>query len=325
MKAPDSQKFKQAMKDEVKSHTDLNNWGVTSRSNVPAGTKILPAVWAMRRKRRIATGEAYKWKARLNVHGGKQEHGINFWETYAPVISWTTIRLFLVLTLLNNWKTKQVDFVLAFPQADIECPMYMEIPEDFEFRGSRKTHCLELKKNLYGQRQAGRVWNEYLHNGLLARGFRQRKVDMCLYYRGSVSLMIYTDDGIFCGPSDKAINAVYQSLLVKTKFKGKVYPAFRMTDEGDLSDYLGVEVSRRTNGTIKLSQPFLIDNILKDLGFNKDTRTNMTPAASTVRLGRDIHGEPMDEQWHYCSIIGKLNFLEKSTRVDIAYAVHQCA
>ena len=45
---------------------------------------------------RISPGEVYKWKARLNVHGGKQEHGVNYWETYAPVIGWTTIRLFLI-------------------------------------------------------------------------------------------------------------------------------------------------------------------------------------------------------------------------------------
>ena len=148
MKEPDSKQFEKAMIDEVKTHTNLGNWDIILRSEVPEGTKVLPAVWAMRRKRKIATGEAYKWKARLNLHGGKQERGVNYWETYSPVIAWTTIRLFLVLALMNGWKTRQVDFVLAFPQADIECPMYMEIPRGFKFKGSRKTHCLALKKNL---------------------------------------------------------------------------------------------------------------------------------------------------------------------------------
>ena len=134
----------------------------------------------MRQKRRIATNEVYKWKARLNVHGGKQEYGLNYWETYSPVVVWTTVRLFLILTLLNGWKSRQVDFVLAFPQADIEVPMYMEIPRGFQLEGSRKKNCLLLEKNLYGQKQAGRVWNQYLHDGLIARGFRQSKIDICL-------------------------------------------------------------------------------------------------------------------------------------------------
>jgi hypothetical protein len=153
MREPDKEQFEQAMLDEVKSHTDLGHWEIVTKKSIPITTKVLPSVWAMRRKRRISTGEAYKWKARLNLHGGKQEHLVNYWETYAPVIGWNTIRLFLVLTLLNGWCTRQVDFVLAFPQADIECPIHMEIPRGFKFEGSRKTHCLALKKNLYGAKQ----------------------------------------------------------------------------------------------------------------------------------------------------------------------------
>jgi hypothetical protein len=77
MKEPDRDKFKEAMLQEVQSHTDNGHLKIVPKRSVPRGTKILPAVWAMRWKRKIATGEAYKWKARLNVHGGKQEHGIN--------------------------------------------------------------------------------------------------------------------------------------------------------------------------------------------------------------------------------------------------------
>jgi hypothetical protein len=75
----------------------------------------------------------------------------------------------------------------------------------------------------------------------------------------------------------------------------------------------------------KLSQPHLVQQIIDDIGFNDQTIAKPTPAASTVKLSRDLHGESMQEDWHYQSNIGKLNFLEKSTRLDIAYAVHQCA
>jgi Reverse transcriptase (RNA-dependent DNA polymerase) len=326
MKEPDRAKFEEAMLKEVKAHTDNGHWKIVHKRSIPRGTKILPAVWAMRRKRKIATGEPYKWKARLNVHGGKQEYGINYWETYAPVIAWATIRLYLILAILNKKVTRQIDFVLAFPQADSECDLYMEIPRGFHFEGSHADYCLLLVANLYGQKQAGRVWNQYLDDGLVARGFVQSKVDMCLYFhpKYNVSLMIYTDDGILTGDSDLDIDAVIELLRLPAGKQGE-NRAFEMTDEGTLNDYLGVKVEHMKDGSIKLSQPHLIQQIINDIGFNDQTISKTTPAAATVKLGRDLHGEPMQEAWHYRSIIGKLNFLEKSTRPDIAYAVHQCA
>ena len=327
LKQPDRKEFQKAMIDEVKSHTDNDHWKIVSRASVPPGTPILPAVWAMRRKQRIATQEVYKWKARLNLHGGKQEYGLNYWETYSPVITWTTVRLFLVLSLLNKWATRQVDFVLAFPQADIEVPMYMEIPRGFHHEGSRKTHCLLLEKNIYGQRQAGRVWNQYLHDGLVARGFKQSKIDMCLYYRKRVALLFFVDDGIFCAPTQGEIDEAYKALTEPIlSQKGEVlHRAFVMTDEGNLSDYLGVEIKELPNGCIKLSQPHMIQSVLNDLKFNERTGTKKTPASPAVKLNRDTHGESMKDEWSYRAIIGKMNFIEKSTRPDIAYAVHQCA
>ena len=79
------------------------------------------------------------------------------------------------------------------------------------------------------------------------------------------------------------------------------------------------------NGTIELTQPHLIDSIINDLGFKANTKGKDTPAPSTASINRDLDGEGHDESWEYRSVIGKLNFLEKSTRPDIAFAVHQCA
>jgi hypothetical protein len=98
-----------------------------------------------------------------------------------------------------------------------------------------------------------------------------------------------------------------------------------MTDEGDLSDYLGVKIDQLPNGTIKVTQPHLIQSVLDDLNFNERMGTKKTPAVPTIKLHRDAHGEKMDESWNYRSVVGKMNFIEKSTRPDIAYAVHQCA
>jgi hypothetical protein len=134
----------------------------------------------------------YKHKARINVHGGQQTYVVNYWETFSPVVNWFSIRLTLVLSLIYQWKTRQIDFVLAFPQADVECELDMELPRGLIFEGChRVTHCLKLLKNLYGQKQAGRVWHEYLVEGLIERRFRQSSVDnLLLYWSNPVSQVL---------------------------------------------------------------------------------------------------------------------------------------
>ena len=317
MQADDREQFTDAMIQEINSHNDNEHWELMLRKDVPKCHKILSAIWAMRRKRRIATGEIYKWKARINVHGGQQIKGVHYEETYSPVVGWASIRTALLFSQTNNWHTRQIDFVLAFPQADVGCEMYMEVPRGFVVtNGDRSDYCLKLKKNLYGSKNAGLVFHEHLKRGLSQLGFVQSKVDEGVFYRGKMMFLIYVDDGILIHPDKKEIDKVIEQLR---KLK------YNISDEGDISDYLGVKVEKLANGNIKLSQPQMIRQIVKDLGFNERTITKSLPALSSKIILRDEEGEPFKEQWEYRSVIGKLNFLEKSTRPEIAYAVHQCA
>jgi hypothetical protein len=147
MKADDAREFKAAMLKEANAHSDGDHWEVWEKRLVPENQDILPAVWAFKRKRRIDTREVYKHKARLNIHGGKQTHGVNYWETYSPVVNWFSIRLCLTFSLLFDWHTRQIDFVLAFPQAEVECDLFMELPRGLIFEGvHRSTHCLKLSQ-----------------------------------------------------------------------------------------------------------------------------------------------------------------------------------
>jgi hypothetical protein len=93
-----------------------------------------------------------------------------------------------------------------------------------------------------------------------------------------------------------------------------------------VDDFLGVKLSRNRNDyTIEITQPHLINSILVDLKLDEKSITRQLPALIDTILNQDLHGLPHSEPWHYCSVIGKLNYLEKSNRPDIAYAVHQCA
>ena len=147
------------------------------------------------------------------MHGGKQKFGINYFETYSPVVNWFSIRLMLVLSILNKWHTRQVDFIQAYPQADIEYDLYMELPKGIQTKhGDGKTHVLKLLKNLYGQKQAGRVWSQHLSQGLKDIGFEPSNVDECVFYRGKVIFLVYVDDGIFISPDQEGINKAIMDL-----------------------------------------------------------------------------------------------------------------
>ena len=149
---------------------------------------------------------------------------------------------------------------------------------------------------------------------------------MCIYYRNTVVLMIYVDDGIFIAPRQQEIDEAYKLMVTQlTDKEGVIHRPYKMTDERDLADYLGVKINRLPDGKIKLSQPQMINSILEDLGMSEATTTKPTPAATTVKLHCDINSKPASDNWHYRSVVGKMNFLEKSTRLDISYAVHQCA
>lgn len=98
-----------------------------------------------------------------------------------------------------------------------------------------------------------------------------------------------------------------------------------MTDEGDLTDYLGVHIEKLPDGSFKLTQQQLIAKILKDLNFQEDTKPRKNPVSSKQATKGNETDPAHTAAWAYRSVIGKLNYLEKSSRPDISYAVHQAA
>ena len=165
MGTPDRAQFLQAMECKIKGHEEGKHWVLVLKHQVPKGTKVLDAVWSMQCKHHIEFQEIYKWKARLNVHGGQQIHGINYWDTYTPVVAWPVICFFFILSIIQRWKTWQLDFVMAFPQAPIQTPLYMNIPKGYKTPKDQNNHpmVLKLNCNIYGQKQGPKVWGDFLH------------------------------------------------------------------------------------------------------------------------------------------------------------------
>ena len=88
--------------------------------------------------------------------------------TLSPVVVWMKIRLIVTLAIIHKWETRQIDFELAYPQAEVK-EMYMRLPKGFKLghSGIQDTHVLKLLKNIYGLKQAGRVWNSHFTRGLM--------------------------------------------------------------------------------------------------------------------------------------------------------------
>ena len=274
-------------------------------------TKLLDMVWAMQRKRRIGTRQVDKWKACLNIHRGQQEHGVNFWETYAPVVIWQTLRLFFIHSILKGWYSKQIDFMLAHPHAPAEVPLYMHFLKGNKFKNgiTEDTHILKLTKNIHGQKQAGRIWNKYLDEWFREIGFRPCKMDPCLYFRGCITLLVYINDCIMFGPDLTKLDKVIKEMRRSSK-------KFQVEDLVNVKDFLGIQVTTGNNKMITLNQPQLIDSILKDIKFQNNTKEKDTPALLSIILQKDTHGKPLNNDFHYRRVIGKLIFFGKihSTR-----------
>jgi hypothetical protein len=269
LQQPDAKQFANAIVKEVNGHVNNKHWILVKQKDVSKEAQVVPSVWAMRHKRDLTTNEVIKHKARLNLHDGKQVYGMNYFETYAPVVTWFAIRLMIVFGIIFCWALRQVDFVMAYPQAPVEIDIYMEMPQGIKTAtGNSKDHVLKLLKNIYSQNQAGRVWNSFLVNKLISLGYTSLSIDDCVFLRGDIIFMVYMDDGIFLG------NDVAQLLQAIKEIQGL---GLSIEDQGHPADYVGVSIKKHRNSFYEFTQRALIDSIIEDTGIS-NSKTKPVPA-----------------------------------------------
>ena len=177
----------------------------------------------------------YKWKACLNVYGRQQEHGVNYWDTYASIVDWNTVCLFFIHSIINEWYNKQRDFVLSYPHAPTEVPLYMHFPKGYIIKNGvmKEKHIRKLTKNIYGQKLARRNWNKCLDTSMGEIRFKPRKIDPCLYYWDKMVILIYISDCIMFSPEKSALNQVIKDMCHLPR-------KYRIEALGDIKDFLGI-------------------------------------------------------------------------------------
>jgi hypothetical protein len=306
MNSPERPQWMAAAQDEISQLESKHTWDEVPVED--AKTKILPGTWVFRRKR-TPDGTVKKYKARYCVRGDLQE---GEFETFAPVVAWSTVRMFLVFCLTMKWHIISIDFSNAFVQARLDDPVWIHLPRGFSSSSSGRT-CLRLKKSLYGLAIAPRLWYKHLFRAFYELGFRASAYDPCLLVRPGMLIVCYVDDAGIGAANERDIDGLIAELLAK---------GFELKKEGSFAEFLGIKI-RYMDDTVILTQTGLIRKVIEATGLTMCT-PNRTPA-SVDALGDDEDGPPMSELWSYPSIVGMLLYLSTNTRPDIAFAVSQAA
>jgi len=235
-------KWRAAMAEEFNAFIKTGTWTLVPKT---ASMNIVGAKWVFRIKRK-ADGSIDRYTARLVAKGFYQQEGVDYFETYSPVVKPIIIRTVLSLAVSAGWCIKQVDVSNAFLHGHLQETVYMSQPLDFVNPIHPDAVCL-LKKALYGLKQAPRAWYHRLSSCLLELGFQGLKSDSSLFIFTSASVtilaLVYVDDLILTGSSLDAIDELIHNLSRD----------FPMKDLGELNFFLGISVARVPEG-LHLSQ-----------------------------------------------------------------------
>ena len=305
-----------AMELEIFTLESIGAWQVVDREE---DMNIISSTWAFKCKR-YPDGLIKKFKARFCARGDQQLEGIDFFETYAPVVQWTTIRLMFILEILLGLKSMQGDVTCAFLHADLEEneTVYVDMPMGFAQYGKNgKKQCLKLRKTLYGLRQSPRAFWKYITVKLEQCGLEQSKFDPCLFIGPEVICVVYVDDLIFWSKDVPLINGVAMQLREL---------GVDLEQEDDAAGFLGVTLDRDgPSGLIEMKQTGLIKRVIEALGLDDGYAKGKHTPAESKPLVKDADGEGAHGGFSYSSVVGMLLYLSGHTRPDIAYAVNCCA
>jgi hypothetical protein len=261
-----------------------------------------------------------RFKARLVAKGFAQKQGVDYNETFASVVKFTSIRMVLALATLRGHAVYHLDVKTAFLNGELDEVIYMEQPHEFDDGSGR---VLELQKSLYGLKQSPRQWYIKLREVMEKLGFTRTNADhsIFIFRRGEdeITLPTYVDDMIGSASSPE----------VWREFVSSLARHFDITDLGLAVFALGVKIDQNLErGTIRISQRSYIDNILKSLGYDEmgQHRKVGTPLPPNIHLTKDSspqNAEEAEEMKHipYLQTIGQLMYLMLWTRPDLCHAI----
>ena len=321
MQSHDSMHWQQAIDKELNSIASNNVFSIVDK---PPGVQLQTGRFLFKIK---YTGQSTIYKARLIAHGFKQIAGTDYWETYAPVSSCISTRIFLTLCATFKMIIHQMDIDTAFLIAELTEDLYMAPPIGMTVPEGK---VLKLHKCLYGLKQSPRYFNQHLVNTLLRLGFENLINEPCLFHKmvdgTKVIATIYVDDILIACNNVEIIKSI-KLLLAET---------YKMKDMGEMDWYLGMRCKRdKTTGSITLDQTKYIDDVLTKFDeWSGSRRNRYIPMEANVVLQKwtqeyDNSLKPEDadliQRFPYRQIIGSLLYISIWTRPDISFAIGKLA
>ena len=304
-----SNSWKKAIEEELNSLRENDTWEVT---NLPKNKNLIKTKWVFKIKR-DNNNQPERFKARLVAKGYDQEIGIDYYETFAPVIKQQSLRLLLAIAINENLIIHHVDISTAFLNGLLDEDVYIEIPEGLK-HNYLKNEVFKLKKALYGLKQASRTWNRTLVKYLQELQFKHLKMDTCIFYNNSIIIAVYVDDIVIFG---KMLNLI-------TLFKSQLFKKFKSRDLGELKYLLGITIER-CEDFIMIHQKNYIEKLInqyKNLNASKPVDIPMQLYKLTIELTDETDElRQLIDPTIYRQAIGSLIYLMTSTRPDISFAV----
>ncbi len=299
--------WKKAIGKELETLNSKGTWSIIPR---PSGIKPIGNKWTFKIKR-DENGRITKFKARLVAKGFTQKFGIDYLETFSPVIKFTTLRILFCIAAHKDYEMHQIDITGAFLNGKLNEDIYMDVPEGVPHQQSE---VCRLHKTLYGLKQSSREWNKEFVDGILKLGLIQSKYDPCLFTlknsEGVLYITVYVDDIVLISNNNHLISW----------FKSSINKKFEMTDQNELHWLLGMKIERnRSKKTISISQISHIQEILKRWGLS-DCNPCSLPISPGIQMHKD-QDHKLDSNSDYRSIVGSLLYLSTTSRPDISTAV----
>lgn len=305
MARADADKWKSAMDEELRSFERNQAWELV---DIPEGGTVVQCKWVFKRKC-DSEGEV-KYRARLVAKGFTQKSGIDYNETFSPVVRHSTLRLLIALSVEFNFKITHLDVTTAFLNGILKENVFMTIPDGLKV--NKANQVLKLKRAIYGLKQSSRTWYERVDDVLVNLKYKKSKYEPCLYMKcndtGMTVIALYVDDFF-----------IFSNDLNETNFvKRELNSNFDIKDLGQIKNCLGMRVNIcEQNKTITLDQAHFVDEILKK--FNMLSCNGVaTPMENNLNL---IKQNIKSCNFPYQELIGSLMYLAILTRPDIAHAV----
>ena len=289
------------------------------RGKVPSGRKLIPCRLVLKKKFNTK-GETVHLKSRLCIRGDKQQAGIDYFETFASVMRFDTLRAILAKAAAEDWEIDHTDINQAFLNPPLKEDIYMVVPPYLleklypELVGAEDVY-LKLIKSLYGLRQAPREWFLMVKGFFESVGLRNSEADPNLFSGRGVYLPIFVDDMLTIGPRAD-INRVKQEISKR----------WRCKDLGPVKLFMGFQIERNCQQrTLKIHQTFYTTKLLQRLKMDAANPVKLPMLAGTVLKSDSDNPVTGDDLTVYQQVVGSLIYLANCTRPDISYAVGQLA